>query len=127
MTRKTIQPASFPKPLAKYSAGVLSDKTLYVSGMLAMDAKGNVIGVDDIEAQTRHVLESIKTVVTEAGGTMSDVVHNAIFLKSFADYQGMNKVYGEYFQESPPARYCIGAALYKSECLIEISTVAVLA
>jgi len=126
MNRKIIQPASFPKPKVKSSAGVLAGNTLYVSGMLAMDAEGKVVGIGDVEAQTRHVLESIRTVVEEAGGQMSNVVHNAIFLKDFAVYAGMNKVYAEYFPDAPPARYCVRADLFKDECLVEISTIAVL-
>jgi aminoacrylate peracid reductase len=85
-----------------------------------------VVGIGDVEAQTRHVLESIRTVVEEAGGQMSNVVHNAIFLKDFAVYAGMNKVYAEYFPDAPPARYCVRADLFKDECLVEISTIAVL-
>lgn len=126
MSNRIIQPASLPKPKVKSSAGVLAGKNLYVSGMLAMDAQGGVVGTGDIEAQTRHVLESIRAVVEEAGGSMSDVVHNAIFLKDFSAYAGMNKVYSEYFPENPPARYCIRADLFNEDCLVEISSIAVL-
>ena len=126
MSRTQIQPASFPAPKVKTSAGVLVNKTLYVSGMLAMDAQGQVIAAGDIAGQTRHVLESIRTVVEAAGGRMANVAHNAIFLKDFADYAGMNSVYAEYFPQNPPARYCVRADLYQSACLVEISAIAVL-
>lgn len=126
MSKKIIQPASFPTPKVKSSAGVLAGNTLYVSGMLAMDDEGRVVGAGDIEQQTRHVLESIRTVVEEAGGRMANVVHNAIFLKDFEAYAGMNKVYADFFPESPPARYCVRADLFRAECLVEISTIAVL-
>ena len=124
MTKKVIQPASLPVPKVKSSPGVVAGKTLYVSGMLAMDAQGAIVGVGDIEAQTRHVLESIRAVVEAAGGTMLNVVHNAIFLKDFAHYAGMNKVYAEYFAQEPPARFCIRSDLFKDDCLVEISTIA---
>lgn len=124
MSRKTIQPPGVPVPKVKSSPGVLAGKTLYVSGMLAMDAQGAVVGEGDIEAQTRHVLEAIRAVVEAAGGQMAHVVHNAIFLKDFAHYAGMNKVYAEYFPQDPPARYCIRADLFKAECLVEISSIA---
>ena len=124
MTKKVIQPASLPVPKVKSSTGVVAGKTLYVSGMLAMDAQGAIVGVGDIEAQTRHVLESIRAVVEAAGGTMLNVVHNAIFLKDFAHYAGMNKVYAEYFAQEPPARFCIRSDLFKDDCLVEISTIA---
>jgi aminoacrylate peracid reductase len=124
MRKKTIQPPTVPVPKVKSSPGVLAGKTLYVSGMLAMDAQGAVVGVGNIEAQTRHVLESIRAVVEAAGGRMDHVVHNAIFLKDFAHYTGMNKVYADYFAEDPPARYCVRADLFRDECLVEISTIA---
>jgi aminoacrylate peracid reductase len=124
MTKTVIQPASFPVPKVKSSPGIVSGKTLYVSGMIAMDAQGAVVGVGDIEAQTRHVLEQIRAVVEAAGGTMLNIAHNAIFLKDFAHYARMNKVYAEYFAQEPPARYCIRGDLFKDECLVEISTIA---
>jgi aminoacrylate peracid reductase len=98
MTGKIIQLASFPEPAVKSSAGVFWwGRTLYISGMLALARCRKVVGVGDIEARTRHVTEAIRTVVEEAGGTMSSVAHNAIFLKDFALYAGINKVYGDYF------------------------------
>lgn len=124
MTKKTIQPPTLPVPKVKSSPGVLAGKTLYVSGMLSMDAQGAVVGVGSIEEQTRHVLESIRAVIEAAGGGMEHVVHNAIFLKDFAHYAGMNKVYADYFSQDPPARYCIRGDLFREECLVEISTIA---
>lgn len=127
MSRKPIIPAGSPPPLAPYSPGVLADNILYVSGVLAMDAEGKTVGVGDATAQTRAVLESIKSIVEAAGGTMADVTMNSIFLKDLADYAAMNVVYKEYFPKEFPARYCIRADLVKPEFLVEISSIAHLA
>ncbi len=124
MPRKPIIPPGSPPPLAPYSPGVVADNIVYVSGILAMDTEGKTIGVGDATAQTRAVLESIKSVVQAAGGSMEDVTFNAIFLKDFADYQKMNAVYKEYFPKDFPARYCIKAELVKPEFLVEISSIA---
>jgi len=110
--------------LAPYSPGAVADNVLYVSGMLAMDAEGKTIGVGDAAAQTRAVLESIRSVVEAAGGTMRDVTFNSIFLKDLADYQAMNAVYKEYFPNEFPARYCIRADLVRPDFLVEISSIA---
>ena len=80
MPRTPVIPKGSPPPLAPYSPGVVADNILYVSGMLAMDIEGKTIGVGDAGAQCRAILESIKSVVESAGGTMDDVVYNAIFL-----------------------------------------------
>ncbi|RYF67080.1 MAG: pyrimidine utilization protein C [Comamonadaceae bacterium] len=124
MTYQVILPAGSPPPLAPYSPGVLRDGVLYVSGMLAMEADGATHGVGDARSQTRRVLESVRSVVEAAGGSMKDVVHNAIFLKDLADYQAMNEVYAEFFPERPPARYCIRADLVRPDFLVEVSAVA---
>jgi aminoacrylate peracid reductase len=83
-----------------------------------------VLHVGDAGAQTRHVLEAIRTTVEAAGGTMADIAFNNIFLKDFADYAAMNAVYAEYFPGAKPARYCIKAELVKPDCLVEIASVA---
>ena len=124
MPRKPIIPAGSPPPMAPYSPGVLADNVLYVSGVLAMDASGKTVGVGDATAQTRAVLESIKSIVAAAGGTMADVTMNSIFLKDLGDYAAMNAVYKEFFPSEFPARYCIRADLVKPEFLVEIASIA---
>jgi len=127
MPIKPVVPAGSPPPLAPYSPGARAGNVLYVSGTLALDAQGKVVGAGDVRAQTRHVLESIKSVLAAAGGSMSDVAFNQIFLKDLADYAAMNEVYREVFPANPPARYCIRADLVKPEFLVEIASTAHLA
>ena len=80
--------------------------------------------VGDAGAQTHHVLEIIKSVVTTAGGTMDDVTFNHIFLKDWADYAVINTVYAEFFPGDKPARYCIQCGLVKPDALVEIASIA---
>lgn len=124
MTFQVILPDGSPPPLAPYSPGVLRNGVLYVSGMLSMAADGSTYGVGDVKVQTRRVLESVQAVVEAAGGSMGNIVHNAIFLKDLADYKAMNEVYAEFFPHHPPARYCIRADLVRADFLVEVSAVA---
>lgn len=124
MAHTPIIPAGSAPPLAPYSPGVRAGNNIYVSGMLAIDQHGKSVGIGDITAQTRHVLESVKAVIEAGGAKMSDIAYNAIILKDLADYAAMNKVYAEYFPNNPPARYCIKADLVKPEFLVEITSVA---
>jgi aminoacrylate peracid reductase len=126
MAHTPIIPVGSAPPLAPYSPGVRAGTNIYVSGMLAIDKDGKSIGIGDITAQTRHVLESVKAVIEAGGAKMSDIAYNAIILKDLADYAAMNKVYAEYFPNNPPARYCIKADLVKPEFLVEITCVAYL-
>ena len=119
-----VIPAGSGKPLAPYSPGAMADGVLYVSGTLPFDKDNNVMHLGDAGAQTRLVLETIKSVVEAAGGTMADVVMNHIFLTDWANYAALNAVYAEYFPSDKPARYCIQCGLVKPGALVEIATVA---
>ena len=124
MPKSLILPKGSPPPLAPYSPGTKSGSAVYVSGMVAMDSAGKTIGVGDVRAQTRAVLDAVKAVLEAADGKMSDITFNTIILKDLADYKGMNEVYAEYFPKDPPARYCITAGLVREEFLVEIASIA---
>lgn len=124
MPKKIVVPVGTSKPIAPFSPGTLADGVVYVSGTLPFDKDNNVVHVGDASAQTRHVLEIIKSVIETAGGTMEDVTMNHIFITDWANYQAVNTVYAEYFPGDKPARYCIQCGLVKPDALVEIATVA---
>jgi len=119
-----IIPKGSPPPLAPYSPGTKAGNAVYVSGMLALDSEGKLVGEGDVKAQTRQVLEAIKSVLEAAGGSMKDITFNHIFLSDMANYAAMNEVYRGYFPKDPPARYCIRADLVKPGFLVEIASIA---
>jgi aminoacrylate peracid reductase len=124
MPKKIIVPEGTQKPIAPYSPGALADGVVYVSGTLPFDRNNDVVHVGDAGAQTRHILEIIKSVIETAGGTMDDVTMNHIFITDWANYQAVNAVYAEYFPGDKPARYCVQCGLVKPDALVEIATVA---
>ncbi|MGQ8774322.1 pyrimidine utilization protein C [Serratia sp. NA_112.1] len=124
MPKTIITPPGTGKPLAPFVPGTLANGVVYVSGTLAFDKNNNVVHVGDAAAQTRHVLETIKSVIETAGGSMDDVTFNSIFLTDWQNYAAINQVYAEYFPGDKPARYCIQCGLVKPDALIEIATVA---
>ena len=124
MPKTVITPPGTVTPIAPFSPGTLADGVVYVSGTLAFDKDNNVACVGDAEGQTRIVLETIKSVIQTAGGTMDDVTMNHIFLKDWADYPALNKVYAEYFPGEKPARFCIQCGLVRPDFLVEIATIA---
>jgi aminoacrylate peracid reductase len=107
--------------------GVKAGNQIFVAGMLSTDPyDGSIVGVGDIEVQTRRVLDSIKAVIEAGGGTMADVTFNQIFLRDLGDYHKMNAIYVEYFSEFLPARFCVKLEMVKPEFLVEIATTAVI-
>lgn len=124
MTERAIIPAGSGAPLAPYSPGMQADNVVYVSGTLPFDKDNNVVHLGDAAAQTRHVLEIIKSVLETAGASMADVTFNHIFLTDWANYAAINAVYAEYFPGEKPARYCVQVGLVKPGALVEIATIA---
>ncbi|MSP97098.1 MAG: pyrimidine utilization protein C [Betaproteobacteria bacterium] len=117
-------PKGSAPPLAPYSPGSRAGDTIYVSGTLALDQNGALVGKDDARAQTRHILESIRSVLEAGGASLSDIAYNMIFIKRREDYAALNEVYKEFFPGTPPARYCIICELVKPEFLVEIASIA---
>ncbi|MCL9667759.1 pyrimidine utilization protein C [Rosenbergiella epipactidis] len=124
MPKQVINLANSGKPIAPFVPGTLADGVVYVSGTLPFDNENNVVHPGDAAAQTRHVLDIIKQVIETAGGTLSDVTFNSIFITDWANYAAINQVYAEYFPADRPARYCIQCGLVKPEALIEIASIA---
>ena len=124
MPKTVVLPPGTSAPVAPFSPGTMADGIVYVSGTLAFDKDNNIVHAGDAAAQTRHVLETIKSVIETAGGTMNDVTFNSIFIRDWADYAALNKVYAEYFPGDKPARYCIQCGLVKPNALVEIATIA---
>jgi len=117
-------PRGSAPPLAPYSPGTAAGDTIYVSGTLALDKDGRIVGKDDARAQTRHILRSIEAVLETGGGHLTDIAYNMIFIKRAADYAAVNEVYKEFFPGVAPARFCIICELVKPEFLVEISSIA---
>jgi aminoacrylate peracid reductase len=124
MPKKVILPPGTHTPIAPFSPGTMADGIVYVSGTLAFDKDNKILFPGDAAAQTKHILEVIKSVIETAGGTMADVTMNNIMLKSWDDYAGMNKVYAEYFPGDKPARWCIVCGLVRPDALVEIGSIA---
>jgi len=124
MPKTIITPPGTSVPIAPFVPGTLADGVVYVSGTLPFDKDNNVVHLGDAAAQTRHVLEIIKSVIETAGGTMDDVTMNSIFITDWANYAAVNLVYAKYFPGEKPARFCIQCGLVKPGALIEIASIA---
>jgi len=112
-----------------YTHGVVAQggRILFFAGQVAKDKDGQIVGKGDIVAQFRQVCENLKTVVTAAGGQLTDVVKLTIYVLDASEYKRQGKaigaVYREYFGRHFPAMTLVGARdLYDAAdgCMLEI-------
>jgi len=130
-----VVPRTLPKPAGfSYGYEVKQGRLVFVSGQVSRDEKNAVVGVGDIVAQFRQVCRNIQTVLSAAGGDMTDLVKLTIYVLDVADYKThlreIGGVYREYFGKHFPAMTLVGARdLFDAAdgCVIEIEGVAVLA
>lgn len=124
MRARIVSRAIVPPFLEPCSTARICDNVIYTSGILALDEKGNLVGPDDVGAQTEYILRWVESIVKGHGGSLRSVTFNQIFIASLSDYDAMNDVYRGYFSEEPPARCCVRAELLKPEYLVQIASVA---
>lgn len=101
-------------------------RVLHISGHVAQDADGNLVGEGDVAAQTRQVLENIQGVLAAAGGGMSDIARVTVYITDMSGLADIHSVRAEYFDPPYPASTLVEvSALVRPEYLIEIEAVAV--
>ncbi len=131
MANRELKSSKLPAPMCKgaYSSGIEAPagRTVYVSGQVSMDTEGNVVGEGDIKLQTQTVLENVKTVLEEAGGSMEHIVKVTVFIRNMSQYDEIHGVRRRYFSEPYPASSMVEvSALIDPRLLIEIEAVAVI-
>ena len=131
MKKEIIDPENLSKPLGPYSHGVkvkINGATLlFISGIVAFDPQGRVVGKGDIRAQTRQVLENLKDVLEAEGAAFKDIVKITNYYTDFEDYPKIAEIRSEYFGDWPPASTGVEVKrLIDKDLLIEIEAIAVI-
>lgn len=115
-----------PAPIGPYNQAVLIGNTLYTSGQIALHPDTKELVVDDIETETKQVMENMKAVLTAAEMNFDNVVKTTIFIMNMGDFAKINAIYGSYFDEkTAPARETVQVAGLPKGVNIEISMIAV--
>lgn len=124
--KKIIYTDKAPAPIGPYNQAVLVGNTLYTSGQIALDPATMELVLDNIEVETKQVMENMKAVLVEAGMTFEDVVKTSIFIMDMNDFGRINTVYGSYFDEkNAPARETVQVACLPKNVNVEISMIAI--
>ena len=127
MKRKEFRVEGLAEPISHYTDAVRAGDLLFVSGIVAVDATGNLVGGEDVVTQTRQVFETMRAVLTTAGCGFDDVVKVTIYLTDVDDRPSINPVRQEVFGEARPASTLVEVPrLAVPGAKIEVEAVAVL-
>lgn len=124
--KKIINTDKAPTPIGPYNQAVLVDNTLYTSGQIALNPATMELVLDNIETETKQVMENMKAVLEAAQMDFSNVVKTTIFIMDMNDFARINSVYATYFDEATaPARETVQVAGLPKGVNVEISMTAV--
>ncbi len=124
--KKIIFTDKAPAPIGPYNQAVLVGNTLYTSGQIALNPSTMELVLDDIETETKQVMENMKAVLEAADMTFDNVVKTTIFIMDMGDFARINAVYGSYFDEATaPARETVQVAGLPKGVNVEISMTAI--
>lgn len=120
--KKILNCTKSSKPLGPYSVAINYGNLIFTSMQIAMNKEG-VIKSDDIKAQTRQVIENIKSILEENGSSIEKVIKATVYLKDMNDFGIMNEIYNEYFEKSAPARSAIEVARLPKDAKIGLEVI----
>lgn len=124
--REIVNPKNVHWPFGFSHIAKMGD-TLHISGQLALDQEGNIVGKGDMIAQTEKAYENLKKCLESVGATMSDIVMLRIFVTDLEAFKKTGDIRKKYFGKYRPATTGLEISrLYFDDALIEVEAMAVI-
>ena len=100
-------------------------KTVYISGQIALDKDGKVVGEGDMKAQAEQVFKNLQAALTAAGATFADVVKMNTYITDMDKAPAVREVRARYFGATTPASTLVQVVkLARPEFMLEIEVIA---
>jgi 2-iminobutanoate/2-iminopropanoate deaminase len=116
------------RPVANYKMATRMEggRLLYVSGQVAWDASGNIVGKGDVGAQARQTFRNLRQVLQAAGGDLGSLMKMTTYITRIEDRPAVAEARGEVFDgEVPASTLIVVKSLFHPDFLVEIEGVAV--
>ena len=126
LPKEVIITQDAPKALGIYSQGIRANNFIYTSGQIGIDPKTGKMNQSDILIEIRQVIENVKAVLEQGGGSLDTIIKLTVFLTDLAYFQDVNNIFKEYFIDNPPARSAVEVSALPMGARIEIEAVCML-
>jgi 2-iminobutanoate/2-iminopropanoate deaminase len=131
MAKQVLHSDQLSPPVGVFSQAIkvpAQGHVIYVSGLTSRNVDGTTHAAGDIRAQTRRVLDNLKVILAQGGGTIDDVVRVVVYIRDMGDFKAIHEVRAEYFTKDPPASTMVEVSrLVNDDMLVEIEATAVVA
>lgn len=110
-----------------YSRAVRMGNWVEVTGTVAVDENGAVVGINDAYTQTKFILQKIERVLKQTGAELKDVIKTTMFVTDISRWEEYGRAHGEVFKDIKPCATMVEVkGLISQEYLIEIEATAIL-
>ena len=123
--KKIVNTDQAPAPIGPYNQATIANGFAFVSGQIALDPSTGDLVTGSIEEETKKVMANLEAVLKAAGTDFDGVVKTTIFIRDMGQFAAINAVYGEYFQNEPPARETVEVSRLPKDVHVEISCIAI--
>lgn len=121
---KKVATDQAPAAIGPYVQGNIVNGLLFASGQIPINPATGNVDANDIEGQTKQVMENVKAILKEVGADFNAVVKTTCFLTDMANFATFNEIYGSYFTDALPARSCVGITKLPKDVLVEVEFIA---
>jgi len=121
--KKRINTDKAPAAIGPYSQGIVSGNFLFTSGQLPIDPETGKLSGGTIEEQAHLAFRNLKAIAEEAGTDLLSAVKTTVFLADIADFQAVNAVYADYFEQPFPARSAFQVAAFPLGAALEVEAI----
>ena len=124
--RELVTAAGAAGAIGPYSPALKVGNMMFLSGSIPLDPVSGQVVAGDITAQTRRVMDNIKSLLDAGGADFSNVVRTTVFMVDLAEFAAMNEVYAAYFTAPYPARSTVQVVKLPKDVRVEIDVIAIL-
>ena len=123
--KQIIKTDKAPLPIGPYNQAVVFNGMIFVSGQIAINPINGSLVLENIEEETKQVLDNVKAVLEAANSNLEKVLKVTVFVKDINLFSRINAVYAGYFEEATaPARELVQVSELPRFVNIEISVIA---
>jgi len=124
MNKEVISTEQAPRAIGPYAQAIKVDDIIYVSGQIPLDPSTGEIVSGGIKEHTEQALKNLEAVLKAAGAKFENIVKVTVYLNHMGDFNDMNEVYSDFFNNFKAARACIEASALPKGVDVEIDAVA---
>lgn len=115
-----------PRAIGTYSQAVKAGNTVYFSGQIPLDPETMEMVLGSFQEHVHRVFKNIAAVAEAAGGSLAQIVKLTIYLVDIKDFNSVNEVMKEYYEEPYPARTIVVVKQLPKNALVEMDALMVL-